>query len=117
MEGLQVLVVEDDCDLRLVLAEALRRAGLVVHEAGHGQHALDLVASGFRPGLILLDIVMPVMDGFTFLRHKQAIDDLAHVPVIVVSATERAPIEGACCVLRKPVDPDTVLSQVQAHAA
>jgi CheY-like chemotaxis protein len=105
MTRLQVLVVEDDGDMRFVLAESLRHAGLVVHEAGHGQHALDLVAAGFRPGLILLDIVMPVMDGFTFLRRKETIRDLTDVPVIVVTATAEPPIEGACCVLRKPVDP------------
>lgn len=117
MTGLHVLVVEDDGDMRLVLAEALRHAGLVVHEAGHGQDALDLVAAGFRPGLILLDIVMPVMDGFTFLRRKEAILHLTGVPVIVVSATAEPPIEGACCVLRKPVDPTALLLAVGAWAA
>lgn len=117
MLGLEVLLVEDDCDMRFVLGEVLRRAGLVVHEAGHGQQALDLVASGFHPRLILLDIVMPVMDGFTFLRRKQAIRELALVPVIVVSATAEPPIDGACCVLRKPVDPATLLSTVGAWAA
>jgi two-component system, chemotaxis family, chemotaxis protein CheY len=117
MDGLEVLVVEDDCDMRSVLAEALRRAGLVVQEAGHGQQALDLLAMGFRPGLILLDIIMPVMDGLTFLRRKKAIRELTGVPVIVVSATAEAPIEGACCVLRKPVEPATLLSAVGAWAA
>lgn len=117
MVGLEVLVVEDDCDMRIAVAEALRHAGLVVHEADHGQHALDVVANGFRPKVILLDIVMPVMDGLTFLRHKQAIRDLAQVPVIVVSATAEPPIAGACCVLRKPVDPDTLLATVGAYAA
>jgi CheY-like chemotaxis protein len=117
MDGRQVLVIEDDCDMRLVIAEALRHGGLVVHEAGHGRQALELVESGCRPALILLDIVMPVMDGLTFLRHKQAIRDLVHVPVIVVSATAEPPIDGACCVLRKPVDPATLLSTVGAYAA
>jgi CheY-like chemotaxis protein len=117
MAGLEVLLVEDDCDMRFVLAEMLRSAGLVVHEASHGREALDLVAGGFRPRLILLDIVMPVMDGVTFLRHKQSLRHLAHVPVIVVSATAEAPIDGACCVLRKPVDPVTLLSTLRAWAA
>ncbi|HET7788733.1 MAG TPA: response regulator [Myxococcales bacterium] len=117
MDGLEVLVVEDDRDMRSVVAEALRRAGLVVQEAAHGQQALDLVAQGFHPGLILLDIVMPVMDGFTFLRRKKAIRDLSDVPVIIVSATAEPPIEGACCILRKPVDPATLLLAVGAWAS
>src|SRR3954470_13739360 len=103
MVGLEVLLVEDDCDMRFVLAEMLRSAGLVVHEASHGREALDLVAGGFRPRLILLDIVMPVMDGLPSPRPKQSLRHLPHVPVIVVSATAEAPIDGACCVLRKPV--------------
>ncbi|HEY5676935.1 MAG TPA: response regulator [Myxococcales bacterium] len=117
MAGFEVLLVEDDRDLRSVIAEALRRAGLAVHEAADGQQALDLVASGVRPRLILLDIVMPVMDGFTFLRHKQMARALAQVPVIVISATAEPPVDGACCVLRKPVDRETLLSAVQAWTA
>ena len=117
MGGLEVLLVEDDTDLRLVFAEALRDAGLVVHEAGHGQHALDLIDGGVRPALILLDIVMPVMDGFAFLRRKKQIHYLASVPVIVVSATAEPPIEGVCCVIRKPVEPATLLSALVAWAA
>jgi CheY-like chemotaxis protein len=112
MSGLSVLVVDDDPDMRFVLGEVLRWSGHSVREVRHGQDALDLMASGWLPHLILLDIAMPVMDGLTFLRSKQKIRELADVPVVVVSATAEPPIDGVCCVLRKPVDPGDLVSVV-----
>lgn len=112
MSGLSVLVVDDDPDLRFVLGEVLRWSGHSVREVRHGQDALDLMASGWLPQLILLDIGMPVTDGLTFLRSKQKIRELADVPVVVVSATAEPPIDGVCCVLRKPVDPVDLVSIV-----
>ncbi|MGZ6124596.1 MAG: response regulator [Myxococcales bacterium] len=112
--GLQnVLVVEDDADVRLAVAEIFRRVGYDVREAEHGQHALDLLlVEGFRPDVIILDIVMPVMDGLTFLAKKKEADAVAAIPVIVVSATAEAPIPDASCILAKPVDPDALLAAV-----
>ena len=112
MSGLSVLVVDDDPDMRFVLGEVLRWSGHSVREVRHGQDALDLMASGWLPQLILLDIGMPVTDGLTFLRSKQKIRELADVPVVVVSATAESPIDGVCCVLRKPVDPADLVSVV-----
>ena len=112
MSGLSVLVVDDDPDMRFVLGEVLRWSGHSVREVRHGQDALDLMASGWLPQLILLDIGMPVTDGLTFLRSKQKIRELADVPVVVVSATAEPPIDGVCCVLRKPVDPVDLVSVV-----
>ena len=112
MSGLSVLVVDDDPDMRFVLGEVLRWSGHSVREVRHGQDALDLMTSGWLPQLILLDIGMPVTDGLAFLRGKQKIRELADVPVVVVSATAEPPIDGVCCVLRKPVDPVDLVSVV-----
>jgi CheY-like chemotaxis protein len=117
MAGLDVLIVEDDADMRAVLAEVLRWEGHAVYEATHGQDALDLLGADCRPHLILLDILMPVMDGLTFLRRKQSLPRITHIPVVVVSATAEASISGACCVLRKPVDPGELVETVTRYAA
>jgi CheY-like chemotaxis protein len=114
--GLQVLIVEDDPDLRQVFAETLDWAGVSVRVACHGQHALDLLANDFRPHVILLDIAMPVMDGLTFLGRKRDIPELTDIPVVVVSATAEAPIHGACCVLRKPVEPSDLIEVVRKYS-
>jgi CheY-like chemotaxis protein len=70
----------------------------------------------WRPHVILLDIRMPVMDGIAFLTRKREARALSAIPVIIVSATARAPIDGASCVLPKPVDPDELLRAVNEHA-
>ena len=112
-----VLVVEDDADIRLLVGGMFRDIGCIVREAKHGQHALDvLTVERWRPNVILLDIRMPVMDGITFLARKREAGDLSAIPVIIVSATARAPIDGACCVLSKPVDTDDLLRAVEKHA-
>ena len=67
MEILNVLVVEDDADLRFLIGDIFRDVGCSVRDAEHGQQALD-VLEGWRPDVIVLDVAMPVMDGFTFLR-------------------------------------------------
>ena len=113
MDGLQVLVVEDDPDLQLVFAETLRWAGHSVRVANHGQHALDLLSNDFQPELILLDIGMPVMDGLSFLGRKRRIPGISGIPVIVISATAEPPIDGACSVLRKPIEPSELLAAVK----
>jgi len=114
MGGLQVLVVDDDPDVQLLIAETLQWAGHSVRVADHGQQALDVLADKFRPQLILLDIAMPVMDGFTFLGRKRTIPELTDIPVIVISATAEPPIDGAFCVLRKPLDPADLIAAIRA---
>lgn len=117
MRGLDVLVVDDDPDMLLVLAEVLQRAGHSVRGAGNGQQALDLMVNGWRPQLILLDMVMPVMDGFAFLRRKEAIRELEKIPVLVISATAASPIEGARHVLCKPVEPADLVAAVKTYSS
>ena len=82
-----VLLVEDDIETREMMARTLDKAGWVVSEAGNGQEALNIMA-GLQPRLILLDLMMPVMDGFGFLAELRARPEWQHIPVIVLTAKD-----------------------------
>jgi len=82
-----VLLVEDDSETREVMARTLKKSGWAVSEAGNGQEALDVMSS-VQPRLILLDLMMPVMDGFGFLAAMRARPEWQHIPVVVVTAKD-----------------------------
>jgi CheY-like chemotaxis protein len=112
-----VLVVDDDWQTRYGLRMALEAAGFAVREATDGANALAQLRQGPPPDLILLDMVMPVMNGWEF-RQEQARDPaLARVPVVVFSAAyESAPRAAASLgvvrVLQKPVDCGEALTAI-----
>ncbi len=100
-----ILVVDDDPDARARLRQVLTRNGWTVAEAGNGREALDLVLHS-PPQLILLDLTMPVMDGFTFLHELRGRPGCRHIPVVVLTArdldaAERRQLGGADRVLSK----------------
>jgi CheY-like chemotaxis protein len=80
-----ILVVDDDAALRSVVAQALRFEGYTVDEAGDGLQGLDRLRTGPLPGLVLLDLRMPVLDGMGFLVQAQV--QLGGIPIVIVSAT------------------------------
>jgi CheY-like chemotaxis protein len=84
-----VLVVEDDGQVRETLASVLADEGYRPVEAANGAEALELLERGERPCLILLDLTMPVMDGWTFREKQSNTPELAALPVVLVSAIER----------------------------
>ncbi len=86
-ESCNVLLVEDDFETREVMARTLEKGGWSVSEAGDGQEALG-VLDATKPRLILLDLMMPVMDGFDFLAAMRARPDCHDIPVIVVTAKD-----------------------------
>ncbi|MGU3536506.1 response regulator [Methylobacterium sp. A54F] len=88
--GGPVLVVEDDADARARLVVTLEREGVPVRAAEHGARALEAVEAE-RPGLILLDLMMPEMDGFTFLRHLRMQAAWRDIPVVVLTAKDITP--------------------------
>jgi CheY-like chemotaxis protein len=112
-----VLVVDDDWQTRYALRMALEAAGYAVREATDGADALAQLRQGPPPDLILLDMVMPVMNGWEF-RQEQARDPrLARVPVVVFSAAyESAPRAaealGVVRVLQKPVECGAALTAI-----
>ena len=82
-----VLLVDDDTETREMMARTLDDVGWAVSEAGNGQEALDIM-SNLQPRLILLDLMMPVMDGFDFLTAMRARPEWRHIPVIVITAKD-----------------------------
>jgi CheY-like chemotaxis protein len=86
--GTSVLVVEDDLPSREALCRSLASMGYTAHAAVNGRSGLDWLAHHPAPSLILLDLMMPEMDGFEFLRELRQRPAFADVPVIVVTAKE-----------------------------
>ena len=82
-----VLLIEDDTETREMMARTLDKAGWAVSEAGNGKEALEIM-SDLQPRLILLDLMMPVMDGFDFLTELRARPEWQHIPVIVLTAKD-----------------------------
>ena len=85
--GQTVLVVEDDPATRDMLRRSMEKEGWKVCEAANGRIGLDRLAEGM-PALILLDLMMPEMDGFTFMQELRTRPDGRHVPVIVITAKD-----------------------------
>jgi len=86
----KILIVEDDPDLREALGEILRDEGYCVNGASHGGEALALLrGESSRTTLILLDLTMPVMNGWQFRAEQRLDPELSTIPVVVLSAGDR----------------------------
>jgi CheY-like chemotaxis protein len=114
-----ILLVEDDPSIQGAVSMLLEREGFTVTCAGNGREALQMLGAGFDPALILLDMMMPVMNGREF-RQAQARDPrLAGIPVVVLSATplseDRADMPPPSAVMPKPFDIDQLLAVVEEH--
>jgi CheY-like chemotaxis protein len=118
MSGHTILLVEDNEDNRVVYRTMLAHFGFRVVEATDGHQALRLVRDD-RPDLILMDISIPVMDGWETTRTLKADPDTARIPVIAVTAhaleSDRARAEqiGFSLFLTKPVEPRRVVTEVR----
>ncbi|HEX7139701.1 MAG TPA: response regulator [Vicinamibacterales bacterium] len=112
-----VLIVEDDDDLREMMAQLLSLEGFQAAAVANGQEALEYLRQGTAPDLILLDMMMPVMDGWEFRRRQKSDPTMAEVPVIVLSALDQARITdiSAEAILKKPLDFDRLLQLVRAY--
>ena len=110
-----VLVVEDDEEVRESLTEALADEGYSVSSAANGAEALALLAASGKPCIVLLDLMMPVMDGWEFLQRIEKDPRLQDLKVCVVTAVpEKAP-KTATRVLAKPVRLDNVIGLLQQY--
>ena len=108
-----ILLVEDEPDLRAVLAEILREEGYSVVTAGTGQAALDAMAQT-PPDLVLMDVMMPGMDGRITYVAMRGRPEGAAIPIVLMSATVRSARlpDGIDGFLRKPFDLNQVLALV-----
>lgn len=115
--GKRVLVVDDDSSIRELLSTALEDDGYEVVPATNGQDALSVVER-WRPDVIVLDLMMPVMDGWTFAKRLR---EIAEIPIVVLSAANdlarHAKTVGAAEVVGKPFDLDQLLPKVARAAA
>ncbi|HET7452435.1 MAG TPA: response regulator [Thermoanaerobaculia bacterium] len=111
-----ILVVEDDPDSREVFAELLRAEGHPVVAVRSGAEALEYLRRADPPSVILLDMLMPDMDGWQFRKAQQADPDLAGIPVVVVSAlrtvANSAMRFGAVAFLPKPIAPADLIGTI-----
>ena len=111
-----ILVVEDDFDIAEAMRMSLEREGYEVAVAVNGRAALDRLALLPNPDAIVLDLMMPVMNGFEVLAELRRQEAWADIPVIVVSANEGYDRDdlGTFAVLRKPVLVDVLLACLKA---
>jgi CheY-like chemotaxis protein len=118
LAGLTVLVVEDNRILREGLAVVLREEGCTVALAADGKEALACLRSQPPPAVVLLDMMMPVVDGWQFLKERRQTPALASVPVLIMTGLGIANAEwaaslGAAGLLRKPVEPEALLAEIR----
>ena len=114
----RALVIEDDEDTRDVLNMLLTVLGFEVKEAKNGKEALDTLGK-WRPDLIVLDLMMPVMNGWAFRAEQRRNPELRDIPVVVLSARQPPfrPEDGldVAELLPKPFELDTFLAAVARH--
>ena len=115
---IRILIIDDALEIRRIFRMGLEEEGYEVLDAIHGQDAFDLLAkleTPLLPELILLDLMMPVMDGHTFLEKIKLEHRLRHIPIIVMTAKDNPSfIDGLApkAILRKPVNLDLLLSTI-----
>jgi CheY-like chemotaxis protein len=116
-EGRRILIVEDDADLREALSDVLRDEGYAVTSAADGQEALDRLRREGRPSLILLDLTMPVMNGWQFRNEQRRDPDLSEIPVVVLSAGEYLAEQMSSLeiddFIRKPIELGHLLRKIE----
>jgi len=120
LAGKKVLVVDDDIRNIFALASILEDHGMTVESAGNGHDALRILATRAPIDLVLMDIMMPDMDGIATMREARKIASCRHIPIIAVTAKamkgdrERCIEAGAWDYLAKPVDPRHLLAVLRS---
>lgn len=119
LNGKSVLLIEDDSELRFLMAKILQKEKYNVIEASNGHHAMQLLESSGCPDLILLDLMMPQMDGAEFLVQIKNHPKCAASITVIVSGHDdielRAKKAGANGYVRKPIDLNTLIMEVNRH--
>jgi two-component system chemotaxis response regulator CheY len=113
--GLPVLIVDDNQETRDLLERILLIKGYATATAADGEAALRYLRSGRPACLVILDVLMPVMDGHRFCGELRADPALAGIPVIAYTAGAAVEVPGAVACVRKAVDPDVLLALVERH--
>ena len=118
----KVMIVDDEPDVRKIVKFRLKNAGYDVVTASDGREALDLIKKQ-RPGLILLDLRMPIVDGYEVCRALKADEKLKKIPIIFLTASSGATIKDKTCKYKadsyiiKPFEPEELLKKVKKFIA
>lgn len=113
-----VLIVEDEADLRHLYAQQLALSGFEVMQAGDGQDAIDSISSQV-PDLVVMDLSLPIVDGWEATRRLKADDRTAHIPVVALTGhdgsgeLQRATNAGCDWFVPKPCPPDALITEVK----
>jgi CheY-like chemotaxis protein len=115
------MIIDDDPDILEAISLMLEISGYRLVTAEHAGRALDMLRGGLRPALIILDLMMPGMDGWTFRAAQRSDPALAAIPVVILSGNQEAvrrstDLEVAAS-LCKPVDGDSLVDTVERHRA
>jgi CheY-like chemotaxis protein len=111
-----ILIVDDDAAIREALQIALETEGYETAVATQGHEALDWLGEHPAPGLVLLDLMMPVMDGWQLIEELRLKDRLSSLPVVVITAFGRELGSATGLpLLRKPIDLGDLLTTVDQH--
>ena len=114
----RALIIDDDLDLLMLLRRTLEfTAGWEIHTASSGAAGLEL-AGTVSPNVVLVDVMMPEMDGYEFCRHLKAAPATSHIPVVLLTARremvqERVDAAGVAGVLYKPFQPADLARQIR----
>lgn len=109
-------IVEDDIGISEILKDILIDEGYLVSTSQNGQEALSYLKNNPQPNLILLDVMMPIMDGITFRKNQMQISEVADIPTIIMSAdinisakVETLKVQGF---IKKPIDIDDIIKKI-----
>lgn len=114
----EILIVEDDKDIRDILKTSLELEGYNITTAENGKVGLEILPSMNTPCMILLDLMMPVMDGWAFVEAISKDLKLAAIPIVVVTAFSKERTNGLekiKSIIKKPIDLDLLLNQVKIY--
>ncbi|HEX2967261.1 MAG TPA: response regulator [Syntrophorhabdaceae bacterium] len=115
-----ILVIEDNEQNLYLVSFLLGKHGYIVESARDGQSGID-AAARIKPDLILLDIQLPVMDGYAVASRLKAHPELTHIPIVAVTSyamlgdREKALGSGCSGYIEKPINPDTFVNQIEEH--
>ena len=117
LSGCRILIVEDEEDIRETLKDFFESEGCIVTTACHGKAALNELRSNEAPHLILLDLMMPVMNGEEFVSHKNAHAHWNQIPILIMSAdhhaAERAEAMNVKWCILKPLSLNRLVSMAE----
>lgn len=114
----RILLIDDDADIRTALGEVLENQGYDVVGAGNGAEALAQLQTAVPPCMILLDLMMPVMDGYQFREAQKREAILCSIPVVVITAgtaLREHELDGVAAILGKPIELPKLMAAIRRH--